>query len=261
MTVGDIGSRFTRLRDAAEDLLFRIDCVGCGRVIGEHMRPIEPVSGSTAQMVLSAGGSVARSLCVECGRKLQSPPARHSVGDGALPLWSAGAYGGPHRAVILAAKDHVRGDAIDIMGRIHASMVVWLASAGNLPDPRLAKVHLIPAPTKRSSARARGGDIVTRSATVAAHIFPGLKVHPCAWLEEAAADSVALNRLQRGQNIGAHLRLDSERVGDLRRASRRGEAIVLVDDVCTTGATLNQLCLGLVARGVRPSAALTMSRA
>lgn len=52
-------------------------------------------------------GLVLRTDCVCCGRV---------IANAGLPTFASGPYGGAHRALVLAAKDHVRAAAAQIMG-------------------------------------------------------------------------------------------------------------------------------------------------
>lgn len=157
--------------------------------------------------------------------------------------------------LILSAKERLRPAAIDVAGRVLAAGILHVSGLGLVSDPRLGRVVLVPAPTRRSAARKRGGDIVARFCHVAAALYPGVEVHPVAWLSETSVDSVGLNRHQRRENVASSILFDSAAVGRLRGV---GE-VVIVDDVCTTGATTAQFALALAVRGVRPRLTLVLA--
>ncbi|AGP31385.1 ComF family protein [Corynebacterium terpenotabidum] len=229
------------VEDAAE-LVWRRDCPGCA---------------GTAVVPVAVGAGV----CRDCAAALRRPPERVD-GTGHPPVSAAGPYGGVHRALVLAAKDHHRPDAVQVLGEVIAGVVRHLVTVGELPDPRLAPVVLLPAPTRPSAARARGGCIVARAAAVAASGLGGdACAVPVAVLGEWASDSVGLSRVRRAGNLARSLCLDTTAVGRVRRLLRTpGAAACLIDDVCTTGATLSGFSLALAGRGVIPRSGVVVAR-
>ncbi|WP_291473402.1 hypothetical protein, partial [Corynebacterium sp.] len=222
------------IADAAE-LVWRHDCPGCGRV--------EPVP---------VGQGVG--LCRDCAVALRHPPS--PVDGPASPrVYCAGPYGGVHRAIILAAKDHHRPDAVAVLGEVIAGVVRHLVEAGELPDPRLSPVVLLAAPTRPSAARARGGCVVARAARVAARSLGGhADAAAVASLAEGTPDSVGLSRAARAVNLSQGLVVDRTELHRARQLLRvPGAVACVVDDVCTTGATLGGLTTALAARGVVPT--------
>lgn len=180
-------------------------------------------------------------------------------------MFTAGPYGGAHRGLVLAAKEHLRPGAVEAMGAVLAGVVRQLVTQGVLPDPRLAPLVLLPAPTTLTAARNRGGCVVERAAGVAAAQWGtdgGVSVVAAAHLAGTATDSVGLDRAERRANIAANLRIDPATLRPALRALRTpGAAACIVDDVTTTGATLSRYALGLASHGVRASAAAVVARA
>lgn len=230
------------LRDAAS-LVWRVDCPACART------EVTEVSGGAG-------------LCRDCAVELRRLPERTGAA-GVLPIVAAGPYGGAHRAVVLAAKDHHRPDAVTVMGEVFAGVVRHLAGLGEVPDPRLAPVVLLPAPTRPSAARARGGCVVERAAQVAAAGLGGAAVCcPVACLEEGTPDSVGLGRATRAVNMSRAVRLRREGVTEVLRILRTPGAVAcVVDDVCTTGATLTTFSLALATYGVFPRVGVVVAQA
>lgn len=232
----------TGIADAA-DLVWRRDCPGCGRV-----------------ETVAAGCGVG--LCRDCAVALRRPP---SPVDGSLSprVYCAGPYGGVHRAIILAAKDHHRPDAVTVLGEVLAGVVRHLVTTGELPDPRLAPVVLLAAPTRPSAARERGGCVVARAAVVAARSLGGhADAAAVASLAEGTPDSVGLSRAARTVNLSQGLELDRTELRRVRRLLRAPGAVAcVVDDVCTTGATLGGFTTALAARGVIPAAGVVAAGA
>ncbi|MDK8869825.1 ComF family protein [Corynebacterium macclintockiae] len=226
--------------EALAGLVWRADCVCCGQL---NAQP--------------AGGVVGRQLCAECGVQLLQPWQRWQPRVATVPVFAAGTYGGARRMLILSAKDRLRPAAITVAGRVLAAGILHVAGLGLVPDPRFGRVALLPAPTRKSAARRRGGDIVTRMCHAAAELYSGIEVHPVAWLDERSVDSVGLDRHQRRENVAGSILFDTAAIARLRGA----EEAVIVDDVCTTGATTAQFALALSARGVRAKLALVIAGA
>ena len=112
-----------------------------------------------------------------------------------------------------------------------------------------------------SGGEGRGGDIVTAAARQLARTLPGVQVAAIAELDDHAPDAVGLSRLQRRASLAENLRLHRGDVRKLAKFSRAGGEVLILDDVCTTGATIAQLALALAARGVPVRAALTVCHA
>lgn len=275
---GGTRRQFTRYAQEAAGLLWRADCVCCGRVVtGTHggggraavptgMRRssarIPSVPWQPPPEALTAGGGSGTALCERCALRLQSPPMRVTPPTrSGLAVWACGPYGGAHRTLVLAAKERLRPDAVDIMGRVYAGAVTHLAAGGLLQDPRLGELIVLPAPTTARAARQRGGDVVTRAALAAAAGLPGLSVHPVAQMRRDARDSVGLGRGQRLDNVARSLTIDATAAAQVRARCRRGAHVLLLDDVTTTGATLSHFACALAAAGVRARAAVVIAQA
>ncbi|WP_375494090.1 ComF family protein, partial [uncultured Jatrophihabitans sp.] len=98
---------------------------------------------------------------------------------------------------------------------------------------------LVPVPSSRRAAAARGGDHVVRLARRAAW-QTGVPAMPSLALVRTVADSAGLSAGERACNMHAAMNA---------RAAPPGCAAVVVDDIVTTGATLREACRALVAAG------------
>lgn len=97
---------------------------------------------------------------------------------------------------------------------------------------------LIPAPTRKLSARRRGGDPVTavcRSA--AAHLGSAVVVLPVLTTSPWARDSAGLSASARSANLAGAIGIGGRGLREVATARAGDTAVVLVDDVVTTGAT------------------------
>jgi predicted amidophosphoribosyltransferase len=99
---------------------------------------------------------------------------------------------------------------------------------------------LVPVPSRRAAARARGGDHLRRLADRAAASLPGARVAPVLRQVRRVADSAGLSAEQRRTNLDGAL--------GVHRPPPPG-VIIIVDDVITTGASLAESARALAAAG------------
>lgn len=219
-------------------------------------------------------------LCRRCRALLSGPPQRVSPRvPVAAPVWSCGPYAGPRRALVIAAKERGDGVARDAIGSVFAAAIGRLAVDGAIPHPDEAPPVLVPAPTRASAARRRGGDPVTAACRRAASGFPGAVVPALLRTAESASDSAGLSAADRRANAARAIVPVVDHAGAARaigsspRAAvagapgavpgpgRSGGPVLLVDDVLTTGATVSQSFLVLASVGVRVDAVLVFAHA
>jgi len=143
--------------------------------------------------------------------------------DPGVPVLSLGRYAGARRQAVVGVKEHGRVDLLEPLGAAVCAALANLLTWGVLDVP----VTVVPAPTRGSAARRRGGDPVTRLAHRAARQLPGVSVAPVLRLRPFTRDSVGLSSAAREANIAGHVRF---------RGAVDGP-VVLLDDVVTTGAT------------------------
>ncbi|SKC35688.1 ComF family protein [Krasilnikoviella flava] len=185
--------------------------------------------------------------CPACRSLLDGPPVRVETAAGrldrlddvpALPVWALAAYAGPVREVVVAWKDRgrvdldrllappVRAAARDVAARVRGAV------AGRT-------LLVVGAPSTAASRRARGRDHVRVLARAAATGLrdggAGATVVPALTRRGRGRDQVGLGARARGRNLTGSV---AARDRALERAGGPRPAVLLVDDVLTTGSTL-----------------------
>jgi predicted amidophosphoribosyltransferase len=205
------------------DLVLPIECGGCG-------------TPSTRWC-----DNCARALTVAADEPALVTPRL----DPGVPVFALGRYAGVRREAIVAAKERGRTDLIRPLSTALHHGLVRLLEWGIVEAP----LTLVPAPTRRSAARRRGGDPVTRMALAAAP--RGTTVSAALRIRAFTRDSVGLSADERQRNIAGRVTLRRPIHGD----------ILLVDDVVTTGATADESVRVLHAAGARVAAVLAIAHA
>jgi predicted amidophosphoribosyltransferase len=202
---------------------------------------------------LECGGCGAPSTrwCPACARDMAvKPDEPHLITprlDPGVPVFSLGRYAGARRAAIVAVKEHGRADLIKpLAGALHfglTNLVTW----GVVDVPP----HVVPAPTRRSAARRRGGDPVARMALAATAAWPGATVTRALRMRAFVRDSVGLSGTDRQRNVAGRVKATKPVAGDL----------LVIDDIVTTGATAAESVRVLAATGARVVAVLALAHA
>ena len=172
--------------------------------------------------------SVAESRCPRCRRK----PA-------AVRTRAIGGYDGALGRIVHALK-------YDGRRHVARSLAALLARAG--ADLLAGADLVIPVPLHRSRLSARG---FNQAAEIARHI--GLPVVQGLRRVRRTASQTDLPAARRHANVRGAFAV-------ARRFDPRGLVIVLIDDVCTTGATLGACAAALVEAGASEVRALTAAR-
>lgn len=196
--------------------------------------------------------------CAGCAAQLSGPPVAISPRvDPGAPAWSLGPYSGAARAAVIAAKERGRRDLARPLGVSLAGALRGLRSGGEIDPPELARLTLVPAPTRPRAARRRGGDPVTEVAKAAADALSPEPVQVARILTFVGGvrDSVGLSARGRVANLSGRIRVAPV------RSSRPSDCVVFVDDVLTTGATAAESVRALAACGVRVDAIVVITAA
>jgi predicted amidophosphoribosyltransferase len=222
----------TTIVAAALDLLLPARCAGCGS--------------------LDAAEPRTRGLCASCVRDIrQRQPAQ----------WQLGALGGRHQAFAAAAYDGVvRSALLEYKERGQLSLrrelasclaVSVLAAIRSMPpseqrDQSTGPMLLVPVPSAKATRKARGHNPVASLArTVCAQVRAvGLDVRTCDVLRQSrtVAD-------QSGLDVGARYANLAGALDVAKPLSVRGQRVIVVDDIVTTGATALEAIRALTAAG------------
>ncbi|WP_104134464.1 MULTISPECIES: ComF family protein [unclassified Cryobacterium] len=187
----------------------------------------------------SGCGAADRALCADC--RLALLPAVHPVTRDDARIWSGLTYEGVARHVIAAYKDNGRTDAAAALAApLRAAIVAALAAAPSLPAlhqvaPRPTGIELVTIPSSHRAWQVRGYHPVD-----ALLHRVGLNPAPLLAQRGVVSDQVGLGRAERAANKDHSL---------IARHPLNGVAVILVDDIVTTGATLLEARRAVFAAG------------
>ncbi len=240
-----------QLTDAIVDLLYPPRCAGCRR-LGEWL----------CERCIRAIDTIHPPICARCGRAIHPDVAAAASGDGSsyrcglcdelgpeLGAIRALAYfGGPMREAIYELKYHGVTVVAKPLGQMMAQ--AW---PGLAPEGRERADAIVPVPLHPARERERG---YNQAALLARELGRHLE-HPVVenvlQRSRSTLPQVSLGTRARYANVHGAFRCRSE--------SLRGRSVLLIDDVCTTGATLEAAAAALRRGGATAVTAYTLARA
>jgi predicted amidophosphoribosyltransferase len=205
---------------------------------------------------LECGGCGAPSTkwCAACARQLavkaDEPHLISPRVDPGVPVLSLGRYAGARREAIVAVKEHGRADLIAPLAVALRAGLERLLTWGVVGTP----LTIVPAPTRRSAARRRGGDPVTRMALGAAAGLRDVDVLQALRLRALVRDSVGLSSADRQRNIAGRVKITKHR-------EVLANDVLVVDDIVTTGATAGESIRVLRIAGAHVAGVLAIAHA
>lgn len=200
------------------DTLFPADCAGCG-----------------------ARGRLGCSACLAALSGPARPAWPAPVPSGLPPPWAVADYADPCRSLLLAYKERGAVGLRMPLGTALAAAIRAAGSAGSVAAPAgpqgSGRLVIVPVPSTGPAVRARGGDVVfdlaLRAAVVLRRAGVDARVVRALRHTRRVADSAGLSAAARADNLADAFAV---RGGALPRTS--GAAVVVADDLITTGVTL-----------------------
>lgn len=238
--IGRVGDRVTGWWAATADLLLGAGCPGCG----------------TAWW----------GACPACRRHLLSQPVRLTRPTPApigFPVTAcAGDYDDVHRGLLRAHKEDQALMLTALLGDRLAASVARLLAVREVPAEE--PVVLVPVPSAAGAIRERGFDATGALARRAARLLSSRRpsrrpVRAVGLLAQRGglADQSGLDASQRAANLRHGLRLAHGAAA--MRCRPEGPAVVVVDDLVTTGASLTEAVRCLDSGGYEVLGAATVS--
>lgn len=231
-----LGDRADRWWSATADLLLGASCPGCR----------QPWWGA----------------CPSCRGHVLAQPTRLTAPTPAPPGFpmtaTASTYDAVHRGLLHAHKEDQALMLTPLLGDRLAASVADLLAAREVPPHE--PIVLVPMPSAAAAVRERGFDATAALAGRAARTLAGQRLVRSAGLlaqRRGLADQAELDAAQRAANLRGGLRLRSG--VDSLRWRPDGPAVVVVDDLVTTGASLTEAVRCLTAAGYEVLGAATVS--
>jgi ComF family protein len=193
-------------------------------------------------------------ICADCRRPLLrrlEEPAGAPIGlavdlpDGLVQLEWCAAFTGPVRAALHALKYDGERRLVEPLAAVMADRWRRAGRGGDL---------LVPVPVHAARRRERGFDQAEELARACGKLL-GVRAASCLVRRDRTAAQHALGRRDRAQNVGGAFE-----VAERWESTVRGQWVVIIDDVTTTGATLTGCAMALRQAGARAVSALTLAR-
>jgi predicted amidophosphoribosyltransferase len=180
-------------------------------------------------------------LCEDCHQVLR--PSPHDFQRGPIVGWAA-TYLSPEVSKLLVSfKDRGQSALVSDLNELIAPLVAELAAFTEV-------IYLVPAPSRLENFARRGFTPSVVLARALSNLVSNAHVLNCLVLAKDVKDQVGLSGAQRHENLAGSMSLN-QRVGD--------RLCFVVDDICTTGATLIEAWRVLSVGGANVLGALVIS--
>ncbi len=221
------------------ELVFPADCPGCGRP-----GPASPLCDGCAGLLRATRPGLVRPD--------PAPP-------GLPPCVALGDYQGLLRELLLEYKERGR---LGLAAPLGAGLAAALAVAVRALAPTADRVLLIPVPATAAAARARHGDHIARLARRAVAVLRAsrhrVELCPALVAVPRLADSAGLSASARADRADGAFRARST-ARSLLSGAGPGTALLIVDDIVTTGATLAAVARRLAGCGAPATGAVVLA--
>lgn len=212
-------------------------------------------AASAARLLLPATcagcGRPPWAVCAECRARLRAvtrPRSGVLPHGGGLRLYAGAEYVDPVRALLGAFKERGRSDLAPLLAPLlRLAVLAALRERGSAAAATAGDLLLVPVPSRRSAYRLRGFLPVESLCRAA---LPGVRMHRMLRLRPAVQDQAGLTAVERSRNITGRMRA---------AAAVRGEQLLLVDDVVTTGATAREAVRALSDAGAQVTAVAALA--
>ncbi|MBU0493967.1 MAG: ComF family protein [Chloroflexi bacterium] len=242
--MSDLRNSWRHISSVVLDLLYPPRCVGCDTrgqwfcegCVQQLTRPQPPMCELCGNPLPTAARPASPRLCARC--------QAHRPGFNGLHFVAY--FEGPLRQAVHRLKYQGCWAAARPLGQLMAATCQENAVSGDL---------LIPVPLHARRQRERGYNQAALLAQAVGQLT-GMPVYPAALVRQRATQSqVQLNAQERQGNVRGAFS-----VAPAAPAQLSGRTVVLVDDVCTTGATLDACATVLRQAGATSVWALTLGR-
>ncbi|KFI93149.1 putative phosphoribosyl transferase domain protein [Bifidobacterium saguini DSM 23967] len=201
-------------------------------------------------------------LCADClglfaQCRLRDLEVESATAGAGLPVWSAAIYQGVARHAILEWKDHDDVELDAVFSQIMEALTLRCGIVQRCAAAGCTSVLVVPAPSSRASMRRRGRwhTLPLAQAVVNALQSQSIAAMMTQALESRASGGRSVQQIssaQRAQRIGGNIHVTAP-------SAYRGAAVVLVDDIVTTGSTLRQCAQALRQSGAQVLGALALA--
>ena len=203
-------------------------------------------------------GAAGEVVCGDCRRRVLRGPLVHRVLYDGTAVVASAPWRGPARSLVVQAKERGRADLLPVLG---SGLARAAACAGWAPGRTAARLLLVPPPAGLVGVLRRGARPTSDLARAAAAQLrrAGADVRCAELLRRAAPvrDQAGLGAGQRHDNVRGAFRA----TGAVAARLRDGGAVQLlvVDDVCTSGATVLECARALRAEALDVLGAATVA--